>query len=138
MLTCTAPSLIKYLSGTLLVGLIALPVQAQNIVELTCSGPSIEGQAVVRGVRQASPYTPLGDEQVQFRGTLTANFGQAQMGYEGYTRLAPFGGMLVAPKFRMPIKVLENVSALQMTIYEGRETLGSPKVLAQLNCSWRR
>ena len=137
MLTCTAPSFVKYFSGALLIALIALPVQAQNVVELTCSGPSVAGPAVVHGLRQSLTYTSLGDQQVRFHGTLTANFGQAQMYYDGYTPLAPFDSILWAPQFTVLIKVLENGSAPHMIIYEGRGPLQAPRELAWLNCSWR-
>jgi hypothetical protein len=137
MLTCTAPSLMRYFSGALLVVLMALPVQAQIMAELTCSGPSVAGWIVVQGLRQSLPYTPLGDAQVWFNGTLTGDFGQLQMHYEGYTPLAPFDGILVAPQFTVLIKVLENISEPHIIIYDGRATLYAPNELAQLNCSWR-
>jgi hypothetical protein len=137
MLTCAVPSLIKYFSGALLVALIALPVQAQIVVELTCSGPSVAGPVVVHGLRQSLTYTPLGDQQVRFYGTLTADFGQAQMYYDGYTPLPPFDGVLMAPQFTEWIKILENISEPHMIIYEGRATLQAPRALAWLNCSSR-
>ena len=87
MLTRTTPLLLRYFSGVLLVGLIALPVQAKINIELTCGGPSVAGWIAVQGLRQSLPYTPLGDAQVWFDGTLTGDFGQLQVHYEGYTPL---------------------------------------------------
>jgi hypothetical protein len=135
MLTGTVPSLVKYFSGALLIILVAVPAQAQNVVELTCSGPSVAGPVVVNGQRQSLTYTPLGDQQVRFYGTLTGDFGQAQMYYEGYTPIPPFDGVLWAPQFTVWIKVLENGSVPHMIIYEGRATLQAPRELAWLNCS---
>jgi hypothetical protein len=134
--TFTAPPLIKYFSGALLVGLIALPVQAQQIAELTCQGTFMGVRAVVQGQRQYAPYNSLGDGHVRFSGVLKADSGAAQMMYEGYTRVGAFEGILQGAQGVLPIAVLDNTGG-QMIIYRGGASLGAPPIVGQFVCRWR-
>jgi hypothetical protein len=129
--------MIKYFSGLLLAGLVAVPVQAQEVNELTCQGTFMGGRAVVQGRRHYSPYNPLGDGYVRFAGSLTAEIGSARMTYEGYTNGA-FRGILQAPQGVFPISVLDATgnTGNEMIIYQGGEHLGAPPTLGKLICRW--
>jgi hypothetical protein len=131
--------MIRYLAEALLAGLIALPVHAQEMSELTCQGTFMGGRAVVQGHRQYSAYNPLGDGYVRFNGSLAAEIGTARMTYEGYTKLGAYRGILQAPQGVFHISVLDATgnAGNEMIIYQGGESLGAPPTLGRLICSSR-
>jgi hypothetical protein len=134
--TCTVRSLNRYVSGVLLVGLLAVPGHAQQIAELTCQGTFMGMRAVVQGQRLYAPHNALGDGHVRFSGVLQADFGAAQMMYEGYTRVGAFDGILQGSQGVLPIAVLDNTGG-QMIIYRGGASLGAPPIVGQFACRWR-
>ena len=122
----------------LICGLIALCLcghaRAQQMAELNCQGVMGDTPAVLSGVRQYAPYNAVGDGYVRFSGTVAAGGIQARMTYEGYTRTAPFRGVIATAQGGMSIGVLDN-SAGQMIIYSGRPSLGPPETIGRFVCS---
>jgi hypothetical protein len=92
--------------------------------------------ATLSGVRQSVPYNALGDDFVRFAGVVTAGGIQGRIDYEGYTRTAPYNGMIESPAGAFSVGVLDNVGG-QMIIYSGKATLGPPNQIGGFSCSWR-
>jgi hypothetical protein len=61
----------------------------------------------------------------QFSGSVSAAGMSGQIQYAGYTRTAPFLGVMSGPLGSMQIGVLDNTGG-QMLVYDGRPTLGVP------------
>ena len=92
--------------------------------------------AVLSGVRQYAPYNAVGDGYVKFIGRVSAGGVSGRITYEGYTRTAPFQGVVVTPQGSFTIGVLDNTGG-QMIIYGGRPSLGPPEILGRFVCDWR-
>ena len=120
---------------------IGTPAHAQQVSQLACQGVIANLPAVLRGTRQFVPHNALGDGYVRFNGTIRArgNDGRpidGRMSYEGYTRTAPFQGVIESPLGVYRVGVLDNTGG-RMIIYDGRPTLGAPSIFGQFVCDWR-
>ncbi len=115
---------------------VAAPAAAQQVNQLHCSGVFAGAPAEIVGIRKFAPYNALGDGQVQFRGTIAAAGMQGSIGYEGYTRTAPFTGIVEGPLGTKTIGVLDNTGG-RMLIYDGTASLGPPRTLGEFACAWR-
>ena len=126
----------RALSGALLLmsaGWSAAP--AQSASHLRCNGILFGAPALIDGTRLYAPYNELGDGQVQFEGTVAAQGLTGQMQYAGYTRTAPFPGVMSGPLGSMQISVLDNTGG-RMLIYNGRASLGAPETIGEFVCAW--
>jgi hypothetical protein len=92
--------------------------------------------ATLRGVRQYAPYNALGDGHVKFAGNVSAGGITGQILYGGYTRTAPFDGVILTPEGSISIGVLDNTGG-QMIIYSGTPTLGPPQTIGRFVCQWQ-
>jgi hypothetical protein len=120
---------------------IGTPAHAQQVSQLSCQGVIANLPATLVGTRQFVPHNPLGDGYVRFVGSIRArgNDGRlidGRMTYEGYTRTAPFPGVIESPLGVYRVGVLDNTAG-RMIIYEGRPTLGPPTIFGQFACDWR-
>lgn len=111
------------------------PVSGQQTSQLSCRGVMGDTSAVLSGVRQYLPHNSLGDGYVRFVGTVTAGGIAGRMVYDGYTRTAPFEGVISTPNGGLRIAVLDNTSG-QMIIYGGGPSLGAPDTIGQFVCRW--
>jgi hypothetical protein len=110
--------------------------QAQESRRLTCKGTIRDVPAVLSGVRQYAPYNALGDGYVQFSGTVSAGGISGRIAYEGYTRTAPFSGVILTLQREFSIGVLDNTGG-QMIIYSGTPSLGPPDEIGRFLCVWQ-
>jgi len=120
---------------------VGTPAHAQQVSQLACQGVIANLPAVLAGTRQFVPHNQLGDGYVRFAGTIRArgNDGRpidGRMTYEGYTRTAPFPGVIESPLGVYRVSVLDNTGG-RMVIYDGRPTLGAPNIFGQFVCEWR-
>jgi hypothetical protein len=111
------------------------PAHAQSSSHLQCKGILFGAPAVIDGTRLYAAYDALGDGQVQFEGTVAAHGLTGQMQYAGYTRTAPFQGVMSGPLGSMQISVLDNTGG-RMLIYSGHPSLGAPETIGQFICVW--
>jgi hypothetical protein len=114
---------------------LCLPLSAEQR-QLTCKGTAADGSATLSGVRTYSPYNALGDGYVKFTGKVTAGGVTGRITYEGYTKNAPFRGVIISSKGTLSIGVLDNTGG-QMIIYGGTPTLGPPQILGRFACRWQ-
>jgi hypothetical protein len=89
--------------------------------------------AVIDGMRLYSTYNAMGDGQVQFQGQVAAQGIVGEMQYAGYTRTAPFQGVMSSALGTVQIGVLDNTGG-RMIIYNGRATLGPPETIGEFVC----
>ena len=92
--------------------------------------------ATLSGVRQYQPYNPLGDGYVRFSGSVTAGGISGRISYEGYTRTAPFSGVIQTAQGTLSVGILDNTGG-QFIIYGGRPSLGPPATIGRFACTWR-
>ena len=124
------------LSGPLLLWLAASSsAYAQGAEHWRCEGQLYGVPAVIDGMRVYSTYNAMGDGQVQFQGQVAAQGIVGEMQYAGYTRTAPFQGVMSSPLGIVQIGVLDNTGG-QMIIYNGRATLGPPETIGKFVCMW--
>src|SRR5687768_10100222 len=97
-------------------------VSAQEMAQLTCRGILGDYQAELSGARIYTPYNQLGDGYVRFEGTVKAGGIAGQIVYEGYTRTAPFHGLISGPNGSISIVVLDNTGGA-LIIYSGQASL---------------
>jgi hypothetical protein len=108
---------------------------AQQNHPLRCRGVMGDTPAALSGMRHYVAHNSLGDGYVRFDGTVTAGGISGRIAYEGYTRTAPFEGVIATPNGAMRIAVLDNTGG-QMIIYSGGPSLGAPHSIGQFVCSW--
>jgi hypothetical protein len=110
-------------------------LRGQQTSQLTCRGVMGDVQATLTGVRQFAATNVMGDGYVKFVGKVTAGGIAGRMTYEGYTRTAPFSGVITSPQNALRISVLDNTGG-QMIIYGGTPTLGPPQIIGRFVCRW--
>jgi len=76
------------------------------------------------------------DGYVKFAGEVSAGGISGRITYEGYTRTAPFEGVIVTPQGTLRIGVLDNTGG-QMIIYEGTPRIGPPDTIGRFACIWQ-
>ena len=126
----------KYLAGVTVFLCTCSGVYAQQRAQLHCQGVMGEVSATLVGVRQYAPYNAIGDGYVKFAGNVSAGGITGQMLYEGYTRTAPFAGIIRTSQGSLSIGVLDNTGG-QMIIYSGTPTLGPPQTIGRFICQWQ-
>jgi hypothetical protein len=116
-----------------------MPSHGQGVSQLQCQGAFGGAAAAVEGERQYAPYNALGDGFVRFSGILKVGSRTARMMYEGYTRNAPFRGILLTDQGNWSISVLDATGGggQRMLIYDAKPSLGPPTILGDLVCAWR-
>jgi hypothetical protein len=119
-----------------LVACASVPMQAQQSNRLTCQGTIRGVPAVLQGIRYFAPYNALDDGYVKFAGTISAGGISGRMSYEGYTRTAPFGGVISSPIGVYRVSVLDNTGG-RMIIYGGGPSLGPPETVGTFVCDWQ-
>ena len=115
---------------------VCVEARAQQTNQLDCQGVMGDTAAVLSGVREYAPYNALGDAYVRFAGVVTAGGIQGRITYEGYTRTAPFDGVIATGAGSFSVGVLDN-SGGQMIIYGGKPSLGPPDTIGRFTCGWR-
>jgi len=115
--------------------LLSAQAHAQN-ARLACQGIIGDAPAALSGVRQYAPYNALGDGYVRFVGKVSAAGISGRIAYEGYTRTAPFSGVIVIPGRQFRVAVLDNTGG-QMIVYDGTPTLGPPREIGRFRCIWQ-
>lgn len=103
---------------------------------VSCQGRFWGYQATITGWHQYAPYNALGDGTVWFVGEMQIGQGKFPMTYDGYTRLAPYVGILQVGQQNYAFKILDNTGG-RMIIYEGRERLTAPAIWGEFVCSWQ-
>lgn len=119
----------------------AAPAHAQQVSQLSCRGVIANLPATLVGTRHYVPHNAVGDGYVRFAGGIRArgNDGRpidGRITYEGYTRTAPFPGVIESPLGVYRVGVLDNTAG-RMIIYDGRPNLGPPNIFGQFVCDWR-
>jgi hypothetical protein len=115
---------------------------ATEVDEVMGTGSFQNQLATISGLRVYAPYNAMGDGTVRFVGTLRSPLGQAELGYEGYTNLAPYGGYLYMQSGpyqgnTYKVRILDNTGG-QFVIDDGKPTLRAPNELGRFVCQWRR
>jgi hypothetical protein len=115
---------------------------ATEVYEMMGTGSFQNQRATITGRRIYAPYNAMGDGTVQFVGTLRSPLGQAELGYEGYTKLAPYDGYLYMQSGpyqgnTYKVSILDNTGG-QFVIDDGKPTLRAPNELGRFVCQWRR
>jgi hypothetical protein len=130
----------KYQLSKLACALIVLcacsQVHAQQQAQLKCQGVMGDVPAVLSGLWQFTPYNAMQDGYVKFAGEVSAGGISARMTYEGYTRSAPYGGVITNSQGALRVGVLDNTGG-QMLIYEGTPRLGPPTMIGRFVCDWQ-
>ena len=121
------------LSGALLLWSASSSAYAQDAEHWRCEGQLYGVPAVIDGMRLYSTYNAMGDAQVQFQGQVAAQGIVGEMQYAGYTRTAPFQGVMSRALGTVQIGVLDNTGG-RMIIYNGRATLGPPQTIGEFVC----
>lgn len=116
-----------------------VPVAAGQSATLACRGDFNGWESEIHGQRSFEPVNNLGDGYVRFGGELVSRQGRVPIGWEGYTRTAPFAGVLSTSDGDYGISVLDATGGQgqEMIIYDGRASLGPPTILGRFRCSWR-
>jgi hypothetical protein len=104
--------------------------------QLDCRGVLFGTPATLSGVRTFEATNALGDGYVRFQGGISAAGVRGRIAYEGYTRTAPFSGVMSSPLGTASIGVLDNTGG-RMIIYDGKPSLGAPRTFGEFVCSWR-
>ena len=111
-------------------------VRAQQSA-LSCQGVMGDVSAILSGTRQFASYNTLGDGYARFTGRVSAGGISGRMVYEGYTRTAPFEGVITTSQGALKVSVLDNTGG-QLIIYGGTASLGPPQILGRFVCRWRQ
>jgi len=115
---------------------------ANEVYELPGMGTFQNQRAMITGQKVYGPVNARGNYPFRFVGTLRSPMGEAALGYEGYTNLAPWDGYLYVQSGpyqgnTYKVGILDDTGG-QFLIFDGKPTLGAPNEWGRFECQWRK